>query len=162
MHSIRGLLAGALALAVTTSVAVADQDDGIRFKDPLINAYAALAKIEANLGEASAKLYLHAALPASSNERKKLAKELKEDLATIEASAAIVAKSELTGKAAEEFEEFKSGWPEAKKLTEQLTAASAEHPASAKELLAHFEAFDELDNSIDEALEAVAKSANHG
>ena len=60
----------------TTSVAVADQDDGIRFKDPLINAYAALAKIEANLGEASAKLYLHAALPASSNERKKLAKQM--------------------------------------------------------------------------------------
>ena len=41
----------------------------------------------------------------------------------------------------------------------QLTGASAAYPASAKELIAHFEAFDELDDAIDEALEALADAA---
>lgn len=153
------ILSLGLLTAIATSGARADDDELAKFSNPAMQNYAALAKIESNLGEAASQVYLHAALPAKHEAREDLAKGFQSDVKTIEANIVRIDAAKLTGKAADDFAAFKTGWGKAKGLSEALLSASAEAPADPAALIAHAKAYDDLDDSIDDALEAVAEDA---
>lgn len=119
----------------------------------------ALSKIEANIAEASANLYLHARLPAANGHRAEIAKDPADDVESVDAHVReLEGMASLPAATRQALAKFKTDWSRAQELGSPIQLASRESPASPEALVAHRTAVEELDEAIDGAIEAVANT----
>lgn len=111
-----------------------------------------MGKIESNIAEAAAKLYLLALMPAGGDGREEALSEYRDDLASVDDYLPSIGEMDLPQEVMSEIEGFSGSWEEAKAPSADLEDAGRDNLPGAEALAAHDEAFESLDDYIDAAL----------
>jgi hypothetical protein len=119
--------------------------------------YAAFAKLEANIAEASAAAIL-SVLRSDSEARALLAREYYDDVLSIEQYVRLIESYELTGEQQEAIEAFKEVWTPLAEEGNALVASSEDADALVSDTFDWWNRVQDVDDTVDIALDALLET----
>ncbi len=146
------VLTGAAALALLLPNVAAAQAD-------TLSAVAAMSKLEANVAEAAAALFLATTPGLPEEARGDAIEEFAEDSEQITFYVAQLQAMELTEPQAQAVAAFAEGWTSAEAQGQELLAAPVGNEGYQEQLVAWWSNVEELDEAVDAQLEAILSDA---
>lgn len=146
-------LAGAALAAMLATAAVAQQEEHPKIVGPSRDfvTYGAFAKLESNISEALANVLLYGRAPAKVRET--IMKDFEDDLESIAIYSKQLDEQKLTGAEATALARFRKDWATFEKNAKAVMKKGGE--ASFDELKSVYDAANEMDDAVDEALETL-------
>jgi hypothetical protein len=118
-----------------------------------LDKYAAFAKIEANIAEASAGLFLQQLLSGEDAERALEIDDYRQDFDAVEEYVAQLEGMDLTEEERQALDRFQDGWSDLQEMRQAIEGAEEAEP---DQIIAYWEQVTRLDDVVDNVLDSIA------